>query len=129
MVLAAEFDADPATERRAARPDIDRHVEHTALRHAHQLALRMRCALEVQPAQYASARARMVVLHERDALAGRLVEGALVVALHEEAACVAEHLRLQNQHAVYRGLGRFQRHRERLSQNTRLLTTRIRYWP
>ena len=38
-------------------PHVDRHVEHAALRHAHELALRMRRQLVVEPAQHAARRA------------------------------------------------------------------------
>ena len=55
MVVGAQLDADPAAEGRAAAAHVDGDVEHRALRHAHQLALRVRRHLEVQPAQHARA--------------------------------------------------------------------------
>jgi hypothetical protein len=83
--------------------DVDSDVEDHAARHTHQLALRMRRLLPVQAAQHAARRARMVVLDEGDPLAGRGHERLLVVALEEEAARVAEHLGLDDEHAFDRG--------------------------
>ena len=49
---------------RAAGANVDRDVEDPAARHPHQLALRVRADLQVQAAQDALRRARMVVLDE-----------------------------------------------------------------
>ena len=53
--------------------------------------------LVVQSAQHAARRSRMVVLHEVHFVTDGLVESATVEALQEEAALVAEHLRLEDQ--------------------------------
>src|SRR6266568_4088484 len=42
----------------------------------------------------------MIVLHERDLVPHRVVEGPLVEALHEETARIAEHFRFKDEHAV-----------------------------
>ena len=87
--LVGELDALPLAERRRAAAQVDDDVEHPAAGHADELAL-PRVRLEVDAAQRALARARMVVLDEvrRDAVTARRV-GAK--RLHEEAACVAVH--------------------------------------
>ena len=51
-------------------------------------------------AEDAPRRARVVVLDEADVLPGELLKPPLVVALHEPAAVVAEHLRLEDEHAL-----------------------------
>jgi hypothetical protein len=122
VVLAAQLHANPLAEARAAAPDVDRHVEHAASRHAHELALRLRRQLVVETAQHAARRARMVVLHELVAGAGELVEQLLVEALHEEAALVAEHARLEH-HDVGDGGG------HGLHQNNLSLSSCWRYCP
>ena len=62
-VLVVELDALPLAERRRAAAQVDDDVEHAAARDAHELAL-AGVRLEVQPAQRAAARARVVVLDE-----------------------------------------------------------------
>ena len=63
LVLAREHQAVPLPEGGRAAPDVHRDVEHLALQHLEQLALRLR-VLEMQPPQDAAARERDVVLHE-----------------------------------------------------------------
>jgi hypothetical protein len=106
--------AEPAAEGGRAAPDVDRDVEHLALDRAHQLALRS-ADLRVQAAQRPAHRVRVVVLHEgtRDAAGAVLVE---VVRLHEEAARVAVHVRLHDDHARQRGLQEL--HRPAASSST-----------
>ena len=78
------------------------NIVHFALGHAHQLALGV-VLLEVQAPQHAAGGTALVVLHELlvDAGLGKLV---LLVGLHEVAAVIAEHLRLNDHHAGDLGL-------------------------
>jgi hypothetical protein len=78
--------------------------------------------LVMQPAQHAARRARMIVLHELGVDTRRLRERLAVVALEKEAALVAEHLRLDQQHARERGC-------DRPHQNTWSSSKCSRYWP
>ena len=80
------------------------HVEHLALGHAHQLALRV-VLLEVQAAQHTAGGAALVVLHELliDAGFGKLI---LLVGLHKVTAVVAEHLRLNDHNTGDLGLSK-----------------------
>ena len=78
--------------------------------------------VDAEPAQHAADRPAVVVLDEGDIVPDRSLESLQVEALEEEAALVAEHPGLQDQHAVQRSGGH-------LHQNTWLLTMRIRYWP
>src|SRR5438445_2078765 len=95
-VLLAQPVAHPLAEGRRAGPDVDGDVEDLSAHRAHQLPLRSR-SLRMQAAQRPPHRARVVVLHE---VVG---DAALAVArgmerLHEEAAGVAEDVRLDDQH-------------------------------
>jgi hypothetical protein len=74
--------------------DVHRHQERRAGRDPHQLAHR-RTPLEVEAAQHAARRTRVVRLDE---VGGQPVGGELVAAedLLEEAAIVLEHLVLEN---------------------------------
>ena len=64
----------------------------------------------------------MVVLDEAAAQACQLLETAGIEALEEKAAIVAEHRRLENQHA-------FERSGDGPHQNTFSRRTSSRYWP
>ena len=70
------------------------HVVHFALGHTDQLALGV-VLLEMQTAQHAAGRAALVVLHELFVDAG-FCELILLIRLHEIAAVIAEHLRLND---------------------------------
>ena len=54
VVGAAQLNTDPLAVGGAARAHVDRYIEHAALRHAHQLALRMRGVLSMQSTQHAT---------------------------------------------------------------------------
>lgn len=92
-VFGAQLHALPAPEGGGVAPDIHRDVEHPAPHHPHQLALGMRRALVVQPAQHASARNRVVVLDEAAVEARRGAEDAVIVALEERPPRVLEDAR------------------------------------
>ena len=77
-------------------------VIHFALGHADQLALRV-VLLEVQTAQHAAGGAALVVLHELFVDAG-FCELILLIRLHEIAAVIAEHLRLNDHNTGDLGL-------------------------
>src|SRR6266487_6363416 len=85
----------PAAKRRRTPTQIHGHVEHLALDHPHQLALRIRI-LKMQSAQRAAPRRRQVVLYESHGQSGLTVT-RLVPQLHEKATRIAEHLRLDDQ--------------------------------
>ena len=80
------------------RPQIDRHIKDLAVNGTHQLALGKGWQLVVQTTQDMAHATRVVVLHEMYVKSGRFVEGLLVEALEEEAARIAEHFRLDEQH-------------------------------
>jgi hypothetical protein len=101
LVRGGQRDAGRAAEIRGAAPQVDGHVEHFALRRAHELALGV-LDLVMQPAQDAVPRARVVVLYERRVDA-RLRERAGVPALEEKAAVVAPDLRLDQPDVGNRG--------------------------
>ena len=82
---------------RAATTYVDRHVEHTAFHHTHQLGLRVGRLLEMEAAHHTVAGARLVVLHKGDIR--HLGEVAGVVTLEEIATGITEHTRLDNDNA------------------------------
>src|SRR5471030_2748708 len=95
MVLLRQSHAHPLAEVRRAFTDIDGDIEYLTFNYTHELPLSV-FDLIMQPAQYAACRTRMVVLDELDArfhLFGKLTA---VKALVEIAACITEHLRLDN---------------------------------
>lgn len=77
--------------------------------------------LEMQPAQHTALRARVVVLHEGQGDA-RLAVAIDLEGLEEEAAMVAEYLRLDDQHP---GQGRL----DDLHFTASCVTRRCRYCP
>src|SRR3954463_4923263 len=88
-VDVVELERLPLPERRRAAPQVDRDVEHAPARDPHELAL-AGVGLEVDAAQRASPRARLVVLDE----GGRHTvprPRVLAIGLDEEAALVAVH--------------------------------------
>ena len=97
FVLVREGHAHPFAKGGAVGAAVHRDIEHLAPGHAHQLALGV-VLLEMQTPQHAPGRAALVVLHELpvDARGRELV---FLVRLHEIAAVVAEHLRLNDDHA------------------------------
>ncbi len=118
LVGGGKLDTEPSTERRARRADVDCDIEDAALRDANEFALGVLALLVVEPAKDTLRGARMVVLHEREAGSGGLVEAALVEAFEEKATLVAENLRLQDEHPVDGG-GRDDHDGYTLSLNTR----------
>ncbi len=84
-------------EGRRAGADVDGHVEDRPADHAHKLVLGEGRALEMQAAHRAALPGkRVVVLHELGVEA-RLGQALAVVGLGEEAAVVAELLRLDEE--------------------------------
>jgi hypothetical protein len=79
----------------ARAQQVDRDIEHGAGGRPDQLAL-WPFDLVMQSAQHIRCRARVVVLHESDLAPDGLVEIALVVALKEISAFVAQHARLEH---------------------------------
>ena len=78
VVGGAERYAVPLPVSRRIGPQIDGYVKDLPFDHPHQFGLRVGAGLEVQAAQYAPARARLVVLYEAGGDAG-FPEGAFVV--------------------------------------------------
>ena len=104
LVLLGKGHAHPLAEGGAVGAAVHGHIEHLALGHAHQLALRV-LLLEVQAAQHAAGGAALVVLHEFliDAGFGKLI---LLIGLHKITAVVAEHLRLNDHNTGDLGLSK-----------------------
>lgn len=86
--------------RGAALADVHRYVQHRPLHAPHQLALRVRRPLEVQPAHHAVARHAFVVLYKNDGF-HHLVKLPLRERFEEISSCVPENAWLDNYHAVY----------------------------
>ena len=84
-------------------PDVDGDVEHASPHHAHELRLCVAPPLEVEPADDAAARQRLVVLHEAHG-AHPGVELPLRITLEIVAARIAEHLRCEQLDSLYFGL-------------------------
>jgi hypothetical protein len=120
MILGAQHNSRPLAEGRRATADVYRHVEHFALQHADQLALRI-WPLVVEAAQHAASGAGYVGLHEV-AMNARLAELRLVVALVEKATVVPEHLWLNHQHTRQTG-------RDHLHLACPSFASLHRYWP
>lgn len=120
MVLVVQFDGDELAAGRRGRVDVHGYVVDRTATDADQLALRT-TALEMQAAQHATCRARVIVLHEgvRDA---QLPVALGLVALQEKPPGITEYLRFDDQHAGQYG---FQHLHERGSW----LARRSRYWP
>jgi hypothetical protein len=96
VIVGAQLDADPAPERGRGLAHVDADVEHASGHDADEFSLRPP-DLVVQAAQHVAARARVVVLDERDIGADGVAEVACVEAHQQEAALVAEHLRPEDQ--------------------------------
>src|SRR3569623_2010716 len=111
LVLRRKRHAYPLAEARRADPHVHRHVEHFAQRDADQLRLRVGI-LHVHPPQHATRRARQVVLHELAGDSPRAVPLARP-GLEEISACVAEDVRLEQQHLGQRRGRRLHRCRPR----------------
>ena len=94
--LPAVVDSKDALKHGA--PQVHGDVVDPAPHRPHQLRLRMRRQLVVQPAQHALGGAGVVVLDEARLDARRTREGRLVEALEEPAAVVGEDRRPQEQH-------------------------------
>ena len=119
-VVGRERDANPSAERRRAAADVDGDVEDLALDDADQLALRPP-DLQMQAAQRAADRPRMVVLHERAGDAVLAVRVG-VIGLDEEAAVVVVDVGLDDERRPADRSGRRARQRS-------CSRTRNRYWP
>src|SRR5262252_590804 len=97
MIVSAQFDACPATERRRRFSQIDRNVKDPSRGDADKFSLGLR-DLVVKAAQHPAPRARLIVLHERDVEAYRIAKSSCVPAFQEEAPRVSEYLRLEDQY-------------------------------
>src|SRR5581483_6694772 len=86
----------PLPEGRRPAPDVDRHIEDFAREDANELALRV-TQLQMQTAQRPADRLRVIVLHERRGDA-ELAIPIRAVRFDEEAAAVAVHVRLDDEH-------------------------------
>ena len=96
FVLGRQFQRDMLAESRRTLADIHRDIEHRALHHAHQFALRM-LDLIVQSAQHVLRGARVVVLHEIDIAAGQLGKPAPVETFKKESSVIAEYFGFDDQ--------------------------------
>ena len=104
VVILREFDGDMPTICRGTLAEVDGHVEDASADTAHELGLGVGGLLEMEAAHHAAARHRLVVLDEVDFVAYGLVEGLLVVALKEIAACILEDAGLYYEDALKGGL-------------------------
>ena len=98
FVLVAQLHHDMLAERGRTLPQVDSHIEHSALYHSHQLRLREVALLIVQPAQHAVRRARLVVLHEIN-LAYIRFKLVFLPRFKKIAPAVSKHLGVDNPHA------------------------------
>lgn len=95
VVHVAELHGDVFAVRFRSLAQVDGDVQHPALQNAHQLRLRVFALLEMQTANHAVGRFRLVVLHEfrRHAV---VVEQLFVICFKEIAAVVRENPRFEN---------------------------------
>ena len=100
VVLLRQLHCHVLPVRRATLADIHRHVQHRALHTAHQLALRIRRTLEMQPAHHAIARHALVVLHKSNRF-HLLIKFPLRERFKEIPSRILEDTWLNNHHAVY----------------------------
>lgn len=98
FVLCRQLHGDMTAEGGRAAADVDRHVQHLSLHHAHQFRLSGAAALEVQPPQHAEFRFRFVVLYETHGTHGG-VEARLIVTFEKVTPIIAEYVRLDNHHS------------------------------
>jgi hypothetical protein len=98
-VFGAQLDPEPFPETGRSAPRIDRDVPDAATRAAHQLGLRHRRRLIVQPAQHAGrARQRVVVLTPAD-IETALEPWLAAPGLGEKPACIHMPFRAHQQEA------------------------------
>ena len=107
-LLGAEFHGHMMAEGGAAATQVDGHIEHTALRHAHEFGLTPLATLEVQPAQHTIGGERLIVLHKRDR-PHVLPEFLKFERLAEVASLVSKAPGLNHPHALDVGLDIFHR--------------------
>ena len=100
LVLVTEFYHHVAAERRRRATQVDRHIDHPSAQHADQLGLRESAFLIMQTAQYAARRLRLIILHETNFMPHMSVEITFTICLHEIAAGVCKHTRVQNPDSV-----------------------------
>jgi len=95
VFLGIQINPCPLAQSGRALAQIHHHVEHLALHHPHQLALRV-LDLVVQTPQHALGRLAVVVLHKRQVHAGLFSKVALIERLKEKPSGISKNLRLQN---------------------------------
>src|ERR1039457_3415038 len=93
-------------ESRGIFPYIHRNIEHRALHHAHQFALRM-LDLIVESAQHILSRARVVVLHEIHITASQLGELAPIETFKKETAIITKYFGFDDQQVGDGGMNQF----------------------
>ena len=107
MVVFSEFNSNMMPIGRATFTNIYCHIEDCSPDAAHQFALGVGRALEVESAEHAIAAAGVVVLHEVDVQPCLLPEFLGVETLEEISPGVPEDLRLDYERAFYVGFNYF----------------------
>ena len=101
MILGRQLHSHMTSVGRRPHPHIHSHIEYTAHSTPHQLGLRERRPLKVQPAHHTTHRPALVVLHKVDLMAYRVIKFALGIAFKEISTRIGKDTRLQYQHTVY----------------------------
>ena len=100
VIVFREFHGDVLSVCWAALADVNCNIQNRALDAPNEFCLRERRTLKMQTPHHAIRRHRLVVLHKID-LADLRLKVPLRKRLKEISACILEHLRLNNHHAVY----------------------------
>ena len=103
VVFATQFGHCILAKSGALGANVNRHIEYSALYHAHQFCLLIGRPLEVQTTQHTPLGAALVILHKGylNACLGTKTLG--IERLEEVSPLVAKHLWLNNKNALYVG--------------------------
>src|SRR5690554_8063772 len=87
LILLRQPLTHPAAEGGAVSAQVNRYIEYLAPHHTYQFTLRL-LYLIMQTAQHIVCTATVVILHETDATANRLLKPGMIEALVEETAII-----------------------------------------
>ncbi len=101
---------------------VNRHIEHSPMRHSNQFSLRA-LDLVVHSTYHPLTGLAVVVLHEFHIQAGRFLKVSLIEAFEEKASVITDDLRLKNQHLGKIGF------RHCIGHSSTQFSRLTRYWP
>lgn len=106
MIVFSQFYCHVLTESGRTSTDIHSHIKYGSTHTAHQLGLRKRGPLEMQPSHHTIIRTTLVILHELYKT-DFLVKLSLRIGLEEIASKVLEYARFYDYDSIYRSLNNF----------------------